>query len=156
MAEWLEVNSKAPDFTLKDADGREVSLSDFEGKKRVVYFYPKDDTPGCTKQACSFRDFSQDFKDLDTVVIGISPDTVESHRKFKDKYDLNFILLADPDKDVLVQYGAWREKNLYGKVSLGVVRSTYLIDEAGLIKKVYKRARAATNAADVLKLLKQE
>ena len=154
MAEWLEAGTKAPDFTLADMDGKEHSLSEYRGQTVVLYFYPKDMTPGCTTQACSFRDYNKDFAQLNAVVIGVSADAGESHRKFSEKYGLNFLLLSDPEHRVLESYGAWREKNLYGKVSLGIVRSTYIIGTDGIIQKVYKKASAATNAEDVLKLLK--
>ena len=154
MAEWLEAGTKAPDFTLADMDGKEHSLSEYRGQTVVLYFYPKDMTPGCTTQACSFRDYNSDFAQLNAVVIGVSADAGESHRKFSEKYGLNFLLLSDPEHRVLESYGAWREKNLYGKVSLGIVRSTYIIGPDGIIQKVYKKASAATNAEDVLKLLK--
>ena len=154
MAEWLEAGTKAPDFTLADMDGKEHSLSEYWGQTVVLYFYPKDMTPGCTTQACSFRDYNSDFAQLNAVVIGVSADAGESHRKFSEKYGLNFLLLSDPEHRVLESYGAWREKNLYGKVSLGIVRSTYIIGTDGIIQKVYKKASAATNAEDVLKLLK--
>ena len=154
MAEWLEAGTTAPDFTLADMDGKEHSLSEYRGQTVVLYFYPKDMTPGCTTQACSFRDYNSDFAQLNAVVIGVSADAGESHRKFSEKYGLNFLLLSDPEHRVLESYGAWREKNLYGKVSLGIVRSTYIIGPDGIIQKVYKKASAATNAEDVLKLLK--
>ncbi len=154
MAEWLEAGTKAPDFTLADMDGKEHSLSEYRGQTVVLYFYPKDMTPGCTTQACSFRDYNKDFAQLNAVVIGVSADAGESHRKFSEKHGLNFLLLSDPEHRVLESYGAWREKNLYGKVSLGIVRSTYIIGPDGIIQKVYKKASAATNAEDVLKLLK--
>lgn len=154
MAEWLEAGTKAPDFTLADMDGKEHSLSEYRGQTVVLYFYPKDMTPGCTTQACSFRDYNSDFAQLNAVVIGVSADAGESHRKFSEKYGLNFLLLSDPEHRVLESYGAWREKNLYGKVSLGIVRSTYIIGPDGIIQKVYKKASAATNAEDVLKQLK--
>jgi peroxiredoxin Q/BCP len=154
MAEWLEVGTPAPDFTLKDMDGNAHSLADYRGKTVVLYFYPKDMTPGCTTQACAFRDLNPEFKKLNAVVIGVSADEPERHRKFTEKHGLNYLLLSDPEHEVLEAYGAWREKNLYGKVSLGIVRSTYIIDPDGIIKKVYKRARAKTNAEDVLELLR--
>lgn len=153
MADWLEAGTVAPDFTLEDMDGKKHSLSDFRGKTVVLYFYPKDMTPGCTTQACSFRDYGEDFAKLNAVVIGVSADKPDSHRKFSEKYGLNFLLLSDPQHKVLESYGSWREKNLYGKISLGIARSTFIIGPDGVIQKVYKKARAATNAEDVLKLL---
>lgn len=156
MAEWLEVGTKAPDFTLEDMDGNKHSLSDYRGKTVVLYFYPKDMTPGCTTQACAFRDYNEDFAKLNAVVIGVSADKPESHRKFTEKHGLNFLLLSDPKHSVLEQYGSWREKNLYGNISLGIVRSTFIIDPEGVIQKVYKKARAKTNAEDVLKLLSEQ
>ena len=154
MAEWLEAGTSAPNFTLMDMNGKEHSLSDYKGKTVVLYFYPKDMTPGCTAQACSFRDFNADFAELNTVVIGVSADEADSHRQFSEKHGLNFLLLSDPEHRVLESYGAWREKNMYGKISVGIVRSTYIIGPDGVILKVYKKASAATNAEDVLNLLK--
>lgn len=154
MAEWLEAGTSAPNFTLMDMNGKEHSLSDYKGKIVVLYFYPKDMTPGCTAQACSFRDFNADFAELNTVVIGVSADEADSHRQFSEKHGLNFLLLSDPEHRVLESYGAWREKNMYGKISVGIVRSTYIIGPDGVILKVYKKASAATNAEDVLNLLK--
>ena len=129
----LEVGMKAPEFTLNDKDGNTVSLSDFLGRKVVVYFYPKDSTPGCTRQACAFAAAYEDFKARDTAVIGISKDSALSHQKFAQKYDLPFILLSDPELQAIQAYGVWQEKKLYGKVSMGVVRSTFVIDEQGRI-----------------------
>ena len=129
----LEVGMKAPDFTLQDKHGNLVSLSDFHGRKVVLYFYPKDNTPGCTREAIAFAAAYEGFKARDVVVIGISKDSVASHLKFAQKYDLPFVLLSDPDHAVIEQYGVWQEKKLYGKVSMGVVRSTYLINEEGII-----------------------
>ena len=146
----LEVGTKAPDFTLPDKDGQNVSLSDFAGKKVVLYFYPKDNTPGCTRQACAFAGAYEAFRTLDAVVIGVSKDSAASHRKFAEKYNLPFLLLSDPELTVLQAYGVWQEKKLYGKVSMGVVRSTYLIDENGVIEKVMPKVKPDTNAADIL------
>lgn len=154
MADWLEAGAIAPDFALKDKDGKLHKLSDYRGQRVALYFYPKDDTPGCTKQACSFRDLRAEFAALNTVVIGVSADGEAAHRKFTEKYALNFLLLSDPAHEVLEAYGAWREKNLYGRLFMGIVRSTYLIGEDGIIQKVYKKARAASNAEDILKLLR--
>ncbi len=151
----LEVNVKAPDFSLKDKDGNNVRLSDFLGKKVVVYFYPKDNTPGCTRQACAFRDNFDGFKEKDVVVIGISKDSEKSHQNFVAKYELPFILLSDPDLEAIQAYGVWQEKKLYGKVSMGVVRSTYIIDEKGMIEKVYAKAKPDTNASEILEFLNE-
>ena len=152
----LEVGTKAPDFTLPDKQGRSVSLSDFLGKKVVLYFYPKDNTPGCTRQACAFAQSHTDFEERNTVVIGISKDSTTSHLKFAEKYDLPFLLLSDPERQVIEAYGVWQEKKLYGKVSMGVVRSTYLIDEQGIIEKVMPKVKPDTNAAEILAYLAGE
>ncbi|MCI7733217.1 MAG: thioredoxin-dependent thiol peroxidase [Dysosmobacter sp.] len=149
----LEVGMKAPEFTLNDKDGNPVSLSDFLGKKVVVYFYPKDNTPGCTRQACAFAAAYEDFKSRDVVVIGISKDSVASHLKFAQKHDLPFILLSDPELQAIQAYGVWQEKKLYGKVSMGVVRSTFIIDEQGQIEKVMSKVKPDTNAAEILAYL---
>lgn len=149
----LKIGTKAPDFTLPDQDGNPVSLHDFLGKKVVLYFYPRDNTAGCTKQACAFAEKHPDFQALDAVVIGISKDTVASHRKFADKYSLPFLLLADPELGVLQNYGVWQEKKLYGKVSMGVVRSTYLIDEEGVIRAALPKVKPDANAQQMLELL---
>lgn len=151
----LEAGMKAPDFTLQDKDGNTVSLSDFAGKKVVIYFYPRDNTPGCTRQACAFAGAFAQFKALNTVVIGVSKDSTASHRKFADKYTLPFTLLSDPELTVLQAYGVWQEKKMYGKVSMGVVRSTYLIDEQGMIQAVMPKVKPDTNAAQILELLNQ-
>ena len=149
----LEVDMKAPEFTLNDKDGNPVSLSDFLGKKVVVYFYPKDNTPGCTRQACAFAAAYEGFKSRDVVVIGISKDSVASHLKFAQKHDLPFILLSDPELQAIQAYGVWQEKKLYGKVSMGVVRSTFIIDEQGQIEKVMPKVKPDTNAAEILQYL---
>lgn len=140
----------APDFTLNDQDGKPVTLSQFRGKPIVLYFYPKDATPGCTTEACDFRDAQPDFTKLDAVVFGISPDTVASHRKFVDKQSLNFTLLADPDKVAIGAYDVWKEKSMYGKTSMGVVRSTFVIDAHGVIRKVFPKVRVEGHAKQVL------
>ena len=152
----LEVGMKAPDFTLLDKYGNSVSLSDFLGKKVVLYFYPKDNTPGCTRQACAFAAAYEGFKASDVVVIGISKDSVASHLKFAQKHGLPFILLSDPELQAIQAYGVWQEKKLYGKVSMGVVRSTYLIDEQGVIEKVMPKVKPDTNAAEILAYLNGE
>ena len=146
----LEVGTKAPDFTLPDQDGNPVTLSDFLGKKVVLYFYPKDNTPGCTKQACAFAGAYEQFKSKDVAVIGVSKDSTASHVKFAEKYNLPFLLLSDPEHQVIEAYGVWQEKKLYGKVSMGVVRSTYIIDEQGMIEKVMLKVKPDTNAAEIL------
>jgi len=149
----LEAGQKAPDFTLQDKDGKEVSLSEFRGKKVIVYFYPKDDTPGCTRQACAFAGSYVGFQNLGAVVIGISKDSVESHQKFAQKYELPFILLADPEHKTIEAFDVWQEKNNYGKVSMGVVRTTYIINEDGMIEKVMKNVKPDTNAEEILEYL---
>lgn len=149
----LEAGMQAPAFTLADKDGRTVSLSDFLGKKVVLYFYPKDNTPGCTRQACAFAAAYSGFEAKNAVVIGISKDSVSSHEKFAEKYHLPFILLSDPELQAIQAYGVWQEKKLYGKTSMGVVRTTFLIDEEGKIRKVMPKVKPDTNAADVLALL---
>ena len=152
----LEIGMKAPDFSLPDKDGNTVRLSDFQGKKVVLYFYPKDNTPGCTRQACAFAASYEQFKAQDATVIGISKDSVASHLKFAQKYDLPFILLSDPELQAIQAYGVWQEKKLYGKVSMGVVRTTYIIDEQGNIEKVMPKVKPDTNAAEILAYLAGE
>lgn len=150
----LEVGTKAPDFTLPDKEGKMVSLSDFAGKRVVLYFYPKDSTPGCTRQACAFAGAYEAFRELDAVVIGVSKDSVASHQKFAEKYGLPFILLSDPELSAIQAYGVWQEKKLYGKVSMGVVRTTYVIDGNGVIEKVMPKVKPDTNAEEILNYLK--
>ena len=149
----LEVGMKAPDFSLLDKDGNTVRLSDFQGKKVVLYFYPKDNTPGCTRQACAFAASYEQFKTQDAAVIGISKDSVASHLKFAQKYDLPFVLLSDPELQAIQAYDVWQEKKLYGKVSMGVVRTTYIINEQGIIEKVMPKVKPDTNAAEILAYL---
>ena len=149
----LEVGMKAPEFTLNDKDGNSVSLSDFAGRKIVLYFYPKDNTPGCTRQACAFAAAYEGFQSKDVVVIGVSKDSAASHLKFAQKYDLPFILLSDPELQAIQAYGVWQEKKLYGKVSMGVVRTTFIIDEQGNIEKIMPKVKPDTNAAEILQLL---
>ena len=151
----LETGMKAPEFTLPDKDGNPVSLSDFGGKKVVLYFYPRDNTPGCTRQACAFAGAFEEFKKIDAVVIGISKDSVASHQKFAEKHGLPFILLSDPELAAIQAYGVWQEKKNYGKVSMGVVRSTFIINENGVIEKVMPKVKPDTNAAEVLAYLKE-
>ena len=149
----LEVGTKAPEFTLPDKDGNSISLTDFAGKKVVLYFYPKDNTPGCTRQACAFAGAYEEFKKINTVVIGISKDSMASHQKFAEKHSLPFILLSDPELTAIQTYGVWQEKKLYGKVSMGVVRSTFVINENGMIEKVMPKVKPDTNAAEILEYL---
>lgn len=150
----LEVGTKAPEFTLPDQNGNLVSLSDFAGKNVVLYFYPRDNTPGCTRQACAFAAADEDFKTLDAVVIGVSRDSAASHRKFAEKHGLPFLLLSDPELTAIQAYGVWQEKKNYGKVSMGVVRSTYIIDKNGVIEKVMPKVKPDTNAAEILAYLR--
>ena len=149
----LEAGTKAPEFTLPDKDGNMISLADFRGKKVVLYFYPKDSTPGCTREACAFAGAYEGFKQKDIAVIGVSKDSQTSHQKFAEKYNLPFILVSDPELTAIKAYDVWQEKKLYGKVSFGVVRSTYIIDEEGVIEKVYPKAKPDTNAAEILEYL---
>ena len=150
----LEAGTKAPAFTLPDKDGSPVSLSDFAGKKVVLYFYPKDNTPGCTRQACAFAAAYGEFERLGVPVIGVSKDSAASHQKFADKHGLPFILLSDPELAAIQAYDVWQEKKLYGKVSMGVVRTTYVIDEQGVIEKAMPKVKPDTNAAEILDYLK--
>lgn len=146
----LTVGQKAPDFTLTDKDGKSVSLSDFLGKKVVVYFYPRDNTPGCSRQACAFASAYDAFKTKNVEVIGISKDSVASHIKFAEKYDLPFILLSDPERAAIEAYGVWQEKKMCGKVGMGVVRTTFIIDEKGNIEKIMPKVKPDTNAEEIL------
>ena len=155
MGEWIEAGEKAPDFTLSADDGTRLRLSQLKGKPVVLYFYPKDDTPGCTKEACAFRDRSKELKKLGAVVLGVSADSVESHEQFRDKFELNFPLLADEDHQVAEQYGAWREKNMYGKKSMGIQRSTFLIDPTGKVARVWKAVQVDGHDEQVLTALKE-
>ena len=152
----LESGIKAPEFTLPDKDGKPVSLQDFRGKKVVLYFYPKDSTPGCTRQACAFAGAYREFEELNTVIIGVSKDSQASHQKFAQKNSIPFILLSDPELTAIQAYDVWKEKKLYGKVSMGVVRTTYLINENGVIEKVFPKVKPDTNAAEILVYLKGE
>ena len=149
----LEVGTKAPDFTLPDKNGNSVSLKDFAGKKVVLYFYPKDNTPGCTRQACDFAQNYEEFKNRDVAVIGVSKDSAASHVKFAEKHDLPFILLSDTELQAIQAYDVWKEKKVCGKVGMGVVRTTYVIDEQGVIEKAMPKVKPDTNAADILAYL---
>ena len=155
MGEFLEPGTKAPAFSLKSDSDKTVKLSDFKGKPVVLYFYPKDDTPGCTREACAFRDLKSEMEKAGAVVLGVSPDTVESHGKFRDKYKLNFPLLADDGHELAEKYGAWREKNMYGKKSMGIQRSTYLIGPDGKIARVWKKVNVDGHDAAVLEAIRQ-
>lgn len=146
----LSIGDPAPDFTLSDADGNPVSLSDFKGQKIVLYFYPKDDTPGCTKEACGFRDAQDDYMEANAVVIGVSPDSEKSHQRFRDKYDLPFLLLADPERQAIEGYEVWKEKNMYGKKYMGVERSTFIIDEDGIVLEILRKVKVDGHVQSVL------
>ena len=149
----LETGTKAPEFTLPDQNGEMRSLSDYKGRKVILYFYPRDNTPGCTKQACGFGELYPQFQEKGAVVIGVSKDSVASHKKFEEKYGLPFTLLSDTEKEVIQAYDVWKEKKLYGKASMGVVRTTYLIDEDGVIIKSFEKVKAAENPAQMLEEL---
>ena len=149
----LEVGEKAPSFKLKNQDGKTISLIDLKGKKVVLYFYPKDDTPGCTKEASSFRDEFPKFGSLNAVILGVSPDSAESHKKFIAKYKLPFDLLSDEDKQVVEKYEVWKEKNNYGKISMGVERTTYIIDENGLITKIFNHVKVEGHSTAIQEAL---
>lgn len=150
----LNIGDKAPNFTLPDKDGNNISLSDFLGKKVIVYFYPKDNTPGCTKQACGFSENIQEFENNNTVIIGISKDSQKSHQNFTQKYDLKIKLLSDVERQAIEAYGVWQEKKLYGKVSMGIVRTTFVIDEQGNIEKIFDKVKADQNPEEVLDYIK--
>ena len=152
----LDTGMKAPDFTLFDQAGKAVSLSDFAGRRVVLYFYPKDNTPGCTRQACAFAGSYAALQSLDAVVIGVSRDSVASHARFAAKYELPFVLLSDPELEAIRAYDVWQEKKLYGKVSMGVVRTTYVIDENGVIEKAMPKVKPDTNAQEILRYLQGE
>ena len=146
----LTINTQAPDFTLPDQDGKMHSLSDYKGRKVILYFYPKDNTSGCTKQACAFSELFPHFREKGAEIIGISKDSVASHKKFQEKFNLKFTLLADTEKTAIQAYDVWKEKTLYGKKSFGVVRTTYLIDENGIITKAFSNVKAAENPGQML------
>lgn len=150
----LDTGTKAPDFSLPDQDGVMHSLSQYRGTKVILYFYPRDNTPGCTKQACGFRDLYPQFTENGAVVLGVSKDSVASHKKFQEKYQLSFPILSDTELEVIQAYDVWKEKKLYGKVSMGVVRTTYLIDENGIISKAFGKVKAAQNPEQMLEELK--
>ena len=150
----LEEGKKAPDFKLKDQDGKIISLSDYKGKNVVLYFYPKDDTPGCTKEACSFRDELPRFGKIDAVILGVSPDSVDSHKKFAQKFELPFTLLSDENKKVVEAYDVWKEKNNYGKKYMGVERTTFVIDKEGKIKKIFNKVKVDGHSEEVMEALK--
>ncbi|TWT83262.1 putative peroxiredoxin bcp [Planctomycetes bacterium CA13] len=154
MADWIEAGQKAPAFTLKDDSGSKVKLADLKGNPVVVYFYPRDDTPGCTKEACAFRDRYDEMKKLGIQLLGVSCDTAESHTKFREKYTLPFPLLVDADHAMSEKYGAWREKNMYGKKSMGIQRSTYLIDAQGKVVHVWKRVKVDGHDQQVIDAVK--
>lgn len=151
----LQIGMQAPDFTLSDKDGRPVTLSSLRGRKVVLYFYPKDNTPGCTRQACAFAQNYAEFEKRGVTVIGVSKDSVASHVRFAEKYHLPFILLSDPDRIAIEAYGVWQEKKMAGKVGMGVVRTTFLIDEEGSITAVMPRVKPDTNAAEILAMLRE-
>jgi thioredoxin-dependent peroxiredoxin len=150
----LEEGKKASSFSLKDQTGELVSLESFKGKNVILYFYPKDDTSGCTKEACNFRDELPKFSKLDAVILGVSPDSVESHRKFAEKYKLPFSLLSDEKKEVCNKYGVWQEKSMYGKKYMGVVRTTFIINEKGIIKKIFPKVKVDDHNIEIMEALK--
>lgn len=151
----IEVGKAAPDFTLQNQEGENISLSDFKGQNVVLYFYPKDMTPGCTTQACDFRDNYDAFKDLNTVIIGISPDPIERHQKFIDKHDLPFQLLADTEQEVAKQYDVWKLKKMFGKEFYGIERSTFILDKEGIIQKEYRKVRVKGHIEETLNFVKE-
>ncbi|MFQ5602373.1 MAG: thioredoxin-dependent thiol peroxidase [bacterium] len=150
----LQEGQRAPEFTVKNHENEEVSLSDFRGRNVVLYFYPKDNTSGCTKEACGFRDLRAEFERVNAVILGVSPDSVKSHRNFISKYDLPFPLLSDVDKEVVQLYGVWQEKSMYGRKYLGVVRTTYVIDSEGIIRKIYPKVKVTEHPQAVLDFVK--
>ncbi len=151
----IEEGKKAPAVSLKDQDGKKVSLNDFKGKNIVLYFYPKDNTSGCIKEACNFRDDFPDFKKLKAVILGISPDSIESHKKFADKFDLPFRLLSDEKKQVLEKFGVWKEKSMYGRKYMGVERATFIIDKAGKVRKIFRKVKVADHNKELMEALKE-
>ena len=151
----LKVGQKAPEFTVVNDEGQKMKLSDFKGKKVVLYFYPKDDTPGCTTEACAFRDGIDEITDRGAVVLGVSADSVESHKKFKDKFELNFPLLADADKKITQAYGTWKEKSMYGKKYMGIERTTFIIDEQGKISHIFPKVKVDEHYDEVVEALEE-
>ncbi len=149
----LEIGTKAPEFSLPDENGDIHTLGEYAGKKVILYFYPKDNTPGCTKQACGFSQLYPQFREKGAVVLGVSKDSVASHKKFKEKYDLGFTLLSDPELTAIKAYDVWQEKKSFGKISVGVVRTTYLIDENGIIVKAFGKVKAAENPSQMIEEL---
>ena len=150
----LEVGKKAPDFSLLNQDGNKISLKNYLGKKVVLYFYPKDDTSGCTKEACSFSADLPKFSKVDAIILGVSPDSVKSHKKFSEKYKLKFDLLADEEKKIVEKYGVWKEKSMYGRKYMGVERTTFIIDENGKIKKIFNKVKVEGHNKEVMESLK--
>jgi peroxiredoxin Q/BCP len=151
----VEVGKKAPSFSLKDQDGNKVFLNELKGKNVVLYFYPKDNTSGCTREACNFRDHFPNFGRLDAVIIGVSPDSVESHKKFAVKYNLPFHLLSDEKKELVEKYGVWKEKSMYGRKYMGVERSTFIIDKTGKVRNIFRKVKVADHNKEVIKALKE-
>jgi len=151
----IEEGKKAPAITLNDQDGKKVSLNDFKGKNIILYFYPKDNTSGCTLEACNFRDDFPKFGNMKAIILGVSPDSVESHKKFAEKYNLPFRLLSDEKKSVLKEYGVWKEKSMYGRKYMGVERSTFVIDETGKIRKIFRKVKVADHNKEVMEVLKE-
>jgi peroxiredoxin Q/BCP len=151
----LEIGQTAPDFTTIDHLGNEITLSKLKGKKVILYFYPKDDTPGCTKEACNLRDHLEKLQSMGFVLLGVSADTLESHKKFANKHHLNFSLLLDEDKKIIHQYGAWGKKNMYGKITEGIMRYTYIIDEEGKIQHIIKKVKTDAHSEQILSLFKK-
>ena len=147
----LEMNTNAPDFTLTDKDGRQVSLSDFRGRKVVLYFYPKDNTPGCTRQACAFAGAYSEFEELGVAVVGVSKDSVKSHKKFKEQHSLPFTLLADTATEMIQSFGVWGEKTLYGRKYMGTMRATFIFDEAGILTEIIEKVDTKNHASQILK-----
>ena len=151
----IEEGKKAPAITLNDQDGKKVSLNDFKGKNIILYFYPKDNTSGCTLEACNFRDDFPKLGNMKAIILGVSPDSVESHKKFAEKYNLLFRLLSDEKKSVLKEYGVWKEKSMYGRKYMGVERSTFVIDETGKIRKIFRKVKVADHNKEVMEVLKE-
>ncbi|MBI2570846.1 MAG: thioredoxin-dependent thiol peroxidase [Candidatus Schekmanbacteria bacterium] len=155
MGDWIEPGVAAPDFSAETHDGSRIRLSELRGQTVVLYFYPRDDTPGCTREACAFRDGNAELAAHGAIVLGVSPDSAASHRRFRDKYQLSFALLADPQHEVAELFGAWREKTMYGKTNMGIQRSTYLIDHAGVVARVWKHVAVDGHDAQVLEAVRE-